>query len=122
MKAGARNHEDRVLPFILVNDNGGATGPMLSGLKEEPSVDAVLGMSREVAERISTKLAEEAHLGAEAAAATAWFDPFPPGPSRNSDPRMVSPQAGRRGVRNARSATKLPMIVTHFSGCTLLKR
>src|SRR5256714_3873591 len=46
------------------------------------------------------------------AAATAWFDPLPPGPRRNSEPRTVSPHDGRCGVRNERSATKLPITVT----------
>src|SRR5215471_6378727 len=43
------------------------------------------------------------------AAAPAWFEPLPPGPTRKSPPSTVSPQAGRRGVLKARSATKMPI-------------
>ena len=45
------------------------------------------------------------------AAATAWLEPFPPGPSLKLNPSTVSPQAGSFGVRKARSATKIPMMV-----------
>src|SRR5580658_6573806 len=55
-------------------------------------------------------------LPARRAAATAWFDPFAPGPIRKDDPRMVWPQAGADFERNARSATKLPAMVIHLSG------
>src|SRR5271155_5624238 len=55
-------------------------------------------------------------LPARRAAATAWFDPFPPGPIRKDDPRMVWPQAGADFERNARSATKLPAMVIRLSG------
>src|SRR5579859_6695276 len=48
------------------------------------------------------------------AAATAWLEPLPPGPSLNDWPMRVSPHAGTRSVRKARSATKLPITVTHF--------
>ena len=48
------------------------------------------------------------------AAATAWLEPLPPGPNLNDWPMSVSPQAGTRSVRKARSATKLPITVTHF--------
>src|ERR1035438_5424325 len=47
------------------------------------------------------------------AAATAWLEPLPPGPSWKELPMKVSPHAGSFSVRNARSATKLPMTVTH---------
>src|SRR5579885_2608523 len=46
------------------------------------------------------------------AAATAWLEPLPPGPVRKRLPSTVSPQTGRRGVRNARSATKMPITQT----------
>src|SRR5580704_10988671 len=54
------------------------------------------------------------------AAATDWFDPFPPGPRRNSDPKTVSPQTGRDLVRKARSATKMPKMLMGFAVIFLL--
>ena len=33
------------------------------------------------------------------AAATAWLEPLPPGPSRNALPRIVSPMRGGRSAR-----------------------
>src|ERR1039458_10620033 len=48
------------------------------------------------------------------AAATAWLEPLPPGPSWKERPMKVSPQVGSLSVRKARSATKLPMTVTHL--------
>ena len=44
------------------------------------------------------------------AAATAWLDPLPPGPSENSFPIIVSPILGWRDARYAVSATKTPRI------------
>ena len=44
------------------------------------------------------------------AAATAWFDPLPPGLSATLSPMTVSPIRGRRGVRKAASTTKMPRI------------
>ena len=44
------------------------------------------------------------------AAATAWFEPLPPGPMAKPSPKMVSPITGRRLARNERSATKIPRI------------
>ncbi len=49
------------------------------------------------------------------AAATAWFDPLPPGPSANPLPISVSPQPGSRAARNATSATKLPSTRIFFA-------
>src|SRR5262252_7293648 len=46
------------------------------------------------------------------AAATDWFEPLPPGPMRKPEPKMVSPIAGRRSARNARSATNTPRMAT----------
>src|SRR5215510_4866154 len=46
------------------------------------------------------------------AAATDWFEPLPPGPMRKPDPKIVSPIAGSRPARNARSATNTPRIAT----------
>src|SRR5512134_41763 len=46
------------------------------------------------------------------AAATAWFEPLPPGPILKPEPVMVSPILGSRPARNARSATKMTRIAT----------
>src|SRR3982751_2572356 len=46
------------------------------------------------------------------AAATAWFEPLPPGPMAKPEPAMVSPTAGIRPARKARSATKMPRMAT----------
>src|SRR5262249_21821874 len=46
------------------------------------------------------------------AAATDWFEPLPPGPILKPEPAMVSPITGSRPARNARSATKMPRMVT----------
>src|SRR5687768_10183265 len=46
------------------------------------------------------------------AAATDWFDPFPPGPSLKSEPIKVSPVEGWRSALNATSATNTPRIAT----------
>src|SRR5262249_39662158 len=46
------------------------------------------------------------------AAATDWFEPLPPGPMRKPEPKMVSPIAGSRSARNARSATNTPRMAT----------
>jgi hypothetical protein len=39
------------------------------------------------------------------AAATAWFEPLPPGPIAKAEPAMVSPIKGMRSARNVRSVT-----------------
>jgi len=39
------------------------------------------------------------------AAATAWFEPLPPGPILNALPAIVSPINGMRSARNVRSVT-----------------
>ena len=44
------------------------------------------------------------------AAATAWFEPLPPGLSATLSPMTVSPMRGRRGVRKVASTTKMPRI------------
>jgi hypothetical protein len=46
------------------------------------------------------------------AAATAWFEPLPPGPILKPEPAIVSPIPGMRPARNARSATKMPRMAT----------
>src|SRR5262249_47135324 len=46
------------------------------------------------------------------AAATDWFEPLPPGPMRKPEPKIVSPIAGSRSARNARSATNTPRMAT----------
>src|SRR5215510_9933169 len=46
------------------------------------------------------------------AAATDWFEPLPPGPIRKPEPKIVSPIAGNRSARNARSATNTPRMAT----------
>src|SRR5271165_504568 len=46
------------------------------------------------------------------AAATAWFEALPPGPSLKAIPRIVSPHLGIRSVRQVRSATKAPKTQT----------
>src|SRR5437762_2393644 len=46
------------------------------------------------------------------AAATAWFEPLPPGPILKPEPAIVSPMPGMRPARKARSATKMPRIAT----------
>src|SRR5262245_50920111 len=46
------------------------------------------------------------------AAATAWFEPLPPGPILKPEPNSVSPIAGIRPARNARSATNTPRTAT----------
>ena len=43
-------------------------------------------------------------------AATAWFEPFPPGPSLNEFPITVSPWRGILLVLKVRSTTKMPRI------------
>src|SRR5260370_27483391 len=56
------------------------------------------------------------------AAATAWFEPFPPGPILNASPRMVSPHFGIRLVRQVRSATNAPNTQTFGFGIPSLIR
>src|SRR5579883_280223 len=46
------------------------------------------------------------------AAATAWFEPLPPGPILKLEPMIVSPRPGIRPARKARSATKMPRMTT----------
>src|SRR6266545_2112445 len=46
------------------------------------------------------------------AAATAWLEPLPPGPSLKPEPAMVSPMPGMRLARKARSATNTPRMAT----------
>ena len=45
------------------------------------------------------------------AAATAWFDPLPPGPITKFLPRIVSPSTGIFSPKKTRSATKIPSIL-----------
>src|SRR5665647_1197170 len=53
-------------------------------------------------------------------AATAWFAPLPPGVVTMSEPRTVSPAAGRRSMRSTRSALADPMTTTLWGRMSLL--
>ena len=45
------------------------------------------------------------------AVATAWFEPFPPGPMSKSEPSMVSPKIGNLDALMVRPTAKLPTTV-----------
>src|SRR5271157_349609 len=45
------------------------------------------------------------------AVATAWLEPFPPGPMSKSVPSIVSPKIGSFGVRMVMPTAKLPTTV-----------
>src|SRR5258708_6442239 len=80
------------------------------------SMPSFLYVARARSPKVSLpSLQMNATLAPRRAAATAWFEPLPPGPILKSEPITVSPQAGARGVLKARSVMKLPMTVIHRS-------
>ena len=109
------HHDDRVVAARLVDIDERRAGRCLRGLGDTrriPSVSQVLIAS---SPKASLPIREMKVTPAPArAAATAWFDPLPPGPIANPEPAIVSPIAGRLPARKARSTTKTPRTATPF--------
>src|SRR5580704_7969554 len=79
----------------------------------EASMPSEAQSSRAILPKASSpSLEKNCVLAPARAQATAWLEPLPPGPRAKDEPIRVSPQAGRRAARKARSATKLPMTRT----------
>jgi hypothetical protein len=111
--AGSRYHDDRVLAGAVVDVNEGRAGGIGCGLRDARCVPSRSQVARAMSPKASRPILETRVTAApHRAAATAWLEPFPPGPMANPDPAIVSPTAGIRIARNARSATNMPRMAT----------
>jgi len=115
-EACAGNDDDGVLSGLGVDDDGRSAGGAV-GVGEKLRVDAfdLVEVARHLAEGIGAELGDEAYFATGAGSGYRLVGAFATGAELNAGAMSVSPHAGMRVVRKARSATKLPMTVIHFA-------